>query len=65
MKWSKTIPKDATVVIGNYAYRSHGDQHVRLSLCADVLIQAMRKARPSTIVGTYNLVVYLLMFMLV
>jgi hypothetical protein len=38
------------VCIGNYTYLD-GDMHVKLALCADVLIQALRKERPSTSVA--------------
>jgi hypothetical protein len=50
VKWVATVPKDAPVVIGNYTYLD-GDMHVKLSLCADVLIQSLRKARPSAAVA--------------
>lgn len=46
VKWAATIPKNAPVVIGNYTYLD-SDQFVKLSLSADVLITALRKARPS------------------
>ena len=50
VKWAKTLPPEAKVVIGNYTYLD-GDMHVKLALCADVLIQALRKERPSTAVA--------------
>ena len=50
VKWAKTLPPEARVVIGNYTYLD-GDMHVKLALCADVLIQALRKERPSTAVA--------------
>ena len=48
--WAATIPKDAPIVIGNYTYFD-ADVHVKLSLCADVLIQTLRKVRPNTAVA--------------
>ena len=50
VQWAKTLPPEARVVIGNYTYLD-GDMHVKLALCADVLIQALRKERPSTSVA--------------
>ena len=44
-EWQKTIPKDAKVMIGNYTYLD-GELHVKLALCADYVIQRLRKARP-------------------
>ena len=45
VEWQKTIPKDAKVMIGNYTYLD-GELHVKLALCADYVIQRLRKARP-------------------
>lgn len=47
VKWQKTLPASAKVMIGNYTYLD-GDLHVKLALCADYCIQRLRKARPST-----------------
>jgi len=47
VEWQKTLPPSAKVMIGNYTYLD-GDLHVKLALCADYVIQALRKARPST-----------------
>ena len=43
--WQKTLPSSAKVIIGNYTYLD-GDLHVKLALCADYVIQRLRKARP-------------------
>jgi len=48
--WQKTIPAKARVVIGNYTYLN-GENHVKLSLCADACIERLRKVRPSTAVA--------------
>ena len=44
--WQKTLPSSAKVIIGNYTYLD-GDLHVKLALCADYVIQRLRKARPT------------------
>ena len=48
--WQKTLPSSAKVIIGNYTYLD-GDLHVKLALCADYVIQRLRKARPSRAVA--------------
>jgi hypothetical protein len=50
VEWQRTIPADAKVVIGNYTYLD-GEKHVKLALCADAAIDALRTARPSTAVA--------------
>ena len=50
VKWVATVPADAKVVVGNYTY-ADGEKHVKVSLCADILIQALRKARPTCAVA--------------
>merc|ERR1711965_567355 len=47
VEWQKTLPKSAKVVIGNYTYLD-GDLHVKLALCADYVIQRLRKAHPTS-----------------
>jgi hypothetical protein len=48
--WQSKLPADAKVTIGNYTYLD-GDLHVKLALCADVCIEALRKARPSSMIA--------------
>ena len=45
VEWQKSVPKDDTVVIGNYTYLD-GDRHVKLALACDAIILALRTARP-------------------
>jgi hypothetical protein len=45
VEWQKGVPKDHTVVIGNYTYLD-GDRHVKLALACDAIISALRAARP-------------------
>jgi len=47
VEWQATLPASAKVMIGNYTYLD-GDLHVKLALCADYIIECLRKARPST-----------------
>lgn len=49
-KWQATLPATARVVIGNYTYLN-GEEHVKLSLCADACIARIRTVRPSTAVA--------------
>ena len=44
------VNRNVKVVVGNYTY-ADGEKHVKVSLCADILIQALRKARPTCAVA--------------